>query len=367
VGRLKLRQAISSHSDRDVKRVLYLNVDDVDYPRNKAIREFAERRGCRVVTVPRKDKRFFLLAWIGLVYRALKIRGRFDYVLLAEFSIQYAMSAKIVAFWFGCPLVLDAFVGLHESIVQDWKAVRPGSLKARTLKFFDNLALHLADFILIDTDLRRDALAAKTRRPVLTLPVGAPSWAQPCEPKEPVGRIRVLYYGNYIPLHGLSYVLGNLMETQSTDEFEYVFIGNGSLRPSMERLAADVGLGARIVFKDSVDTRTLASEIDSADIVLGVFGDSPKAASVLANKVWQGAACGKVVVTRKSSALRELGMLPPEQLRQVDIDEPRGLAKALDAIAEDMRSRVLHFEGSRHVLDEYVDERFEAAATSLGL
>lgn len=349
-------------------RILYLNVHDVTYPRNMAVRDDFSQRNCEVIVVPRRDMPFFLLAWIGLVVRACKLRGPFHLVVLSEFSIQYALSAKIVSLRFRSTLVIDAFIGLYESLIEDWGWAHPKSIRARCIILLDKIAASLADVLLIDTLIRRDALAAHTKTPVVALPVGAPHWAQPLPPDiTPKKQTRVLYYGNYIPLHGLSYIIDNLGALRRKDNFEFVFIGEGSLRAGIEFQSERLGLNGKIVFRDAVPTGVLIEEIHAADVVLGVFGDSPKAASVLANKVWQGLASGRRVLTRSSDALSELSMVNSEQLIAVDVTDPFALTKALEEISAEDGNNSAYFENSRMRLDEYVQYRFDVAAGILGL
>ena len=71
--------------------------------------------------------------------------------------------------------------------------------------------------------------------------------------------------------------------------------------------------------------------IARAQICLGVFGSSDKAARVIPNKLFQQAAMGKPVITRASPALDGLAARFPESLRTVPASDPQALA---DAVAE---------------------------------
>ena len=63
---------------------------------------------------------------------------------------------------------------------------------------------------------------------------------------------------------------------------------------------------AKLRWVDWVDYADLVSWISRADLCLGIFGTSEKAASVIPNKVYQVVAAGRPVVTRDSPAIREL-------------------------------------------------------------
>ncbi|WP_327432510.1 hypothetical protein [Streptomyces sp. NBC_01236] len=61
------------------------------------------------------------------------------------------------------------------------------------------------------------------------------------------------------------------------------------------------------------------SHIHASDVVPGVTGPSPKAASVIANKVWQGLAFGRFVITREGPALAEIAQIVEQALVQAPL------------------------------------------------
>jgi hypothetical protein len=73
----------------------------------------------------------------------------------------------------------------------------------------------------------------------------------------------------------------------------------------------------------------LRGYVARADVVLGVFGTSVKARGVVANKVWQGLACGRSVITQRSSALAPLAAVVGGSLVQTEPGCASSLAQAL--------------------------------------
>lgn len=312
-------------------RVGYGRVWDPSYPRNARIRAYLCDRFAADITVNRR--------WAGSRLRRIPhdigsllfgLGGKQLYIL-AEFSLPYAAVLWTVARLNRGVFVVDAFVGQYETMVEDWKKTRPGTLRARWYSMVDRIACRLADLVLIDTRVRARALAdAHPGTEVLSLPVGAPAWARPAaERGSRTGRIEVLYYGNYIPLHGLPVVLAAIECAAGEVDLRVTLVGDGAPRRDIERLAARLGIDQLCRFVDPVPEDELAGYLGEADVVLGIFGDSEKARSVIANKVWQGLACGKSVITRASPALAEIGGACGDQLVQVDGGTEDSLVAAL--------------------------------------
>jgi glycosyltransferase involved in cell wall biosynthesis len=315
---------------RIASKLVYLAVHDVKYPRNHSLRRRLEEEGYDVVVVPVPLTGGYLLRCLKLLIAGLAEARNTRGVLLAEFSLQYAWVAWAMARACRAPLVVDWFVGLYETNVEDWHRFPPLSRRARTHAMFDALAVRLADLVITDTQIRAASLSRfSTDTPRMSLPVGAPDWAVarpfPCHQE----KFRVLYYGGYIPLHGVSTILAASTLLPGGSSIEFTLLGDGELRKAAEATAdGDV----RCHFVPPVPEEALADIISAHDVVLGIFGESTKASTVIANKVWQGLACGKVVVTRRSDALQEISDLVGAQLVQVIPGDPKALSDALWAL-----------------------------------
>lgn len=353
--------------------IVLFGVHDPNYPRTRMLQ--AQLRGWtdeRVQLVPLNHARGRLLKPLVLLVRGLTQRGRLSVVVLTEFSLQYAILAWVVARVRGARLVVDRFVGTYETHVLDYQSAAPKSGRARYFRAVDALAYRLADVVTIDTEMRAIRLQNSMRRfgtrPVYSLPVGAPEWAKDVRNVPGLERasvLRVLFYGNYLPLHGVEYVIDAMASVPRTVPFLLTVVGSSPDRPRIETKAKKLGLSDNCVFVDSLAENELAALMAENHVVLGIFGDTAKARSVVANKVWQGLYAGRTVISRDSPALTELLPLVGKQLRPVRFDDPAGLGKIIVELATSPAS-ALHPSRSAS-LDAYVRNAHEELFRELGI
>jgi len=118
------------------------------------------------------------------------------------------------------------------------------------------------------------------------------------------GAVRVLFYGQLIPLHGVETILKAARSAREED-FEWTLIGQGQEEDLVRRMLAEEPL-ERLRWIPWVPYEDLARWIHDADICLGIFGAGDKAARVIPNKVFQAVSANRPLVTRDSPAVREL-------------------------------------------------------------
>lgn len=341
-------------------RVLYWAVHDPTYPRNARIRAFLEHKmGAEVVIVP-KPTIGSRLARVRRLLRHLKgiRRGDFDVVVLSEFSVQFAVTARLAAARTRAILVTDFFVGLEETEIGDFKLHKEDSLRARLLRKADRYAISQASLALTDTEARASRFSQKFRKEFLSLPVGAPEWAR-MESKG--GRdIDFLYYGSYLPLHGVDLLVPAIADPKSGVR-NAVFIGSGPNRAATERRAALLESSVEFTFIDDLPANELGNYLGRARAVAGIFGDSLKAREVIANKVWQGLYAGARVVTRASPALDEIRDVVGDHLLEVSDVTPAGITTVIaTAVAVPPTSL-----NPARALDSYVADKYASLEAAL--
>ena len=226
------------------------------------------------------------------------------------------------------PVVLDHLVGASDTARDRGVPTGP---RQRLLRRLDDAALGAADVVVVDTDEHREALPEQVRRRALVVAVGAPAeWfaAGDRAVAASTGPLRVVFFGLFTPLQGAP-VIGEALARLAGEPVEVTMVGNGQDRAEAQRTAAG---NRAVTWRDWVGADELPALVAVHEVCLGIFGTGDKAARVVPNKVFQGAAAGCALVTSDTApqrrVLREAAALVPA-------GDPAALAEALRTLAHD--------------------------------
>jgi glycosyltransferase involved in cell wall biosynthesis len=205
-----------------------------------------------------------------------------------------------------------------------------GGLRQRLLRGLDDAALGAADVVVVDTEEHRDALPAQVRHRAVVVAVGAPHewYAEEVPRQRPGVPLRAVFFGLFTPLQGAP-TIGAALAALADDPVEVTMVGSGQDHAEARRLAAG---NPRARWLDWVAAADLPALVAEHDVCLGIFGTGSKAARVVPNKVFQGAAAGCALVTSDTPPQRRaLG----DAAVYVPAGDAGALAKALRLLAED--------------------------------
>lgn len=320
-------------------RVCYFGSYNSEYARNAII-----RRGLDIAGVEVYECRTDLGLSKGQRYRELwqrqrELPGSLDAIVVAELN-QYQMPlARYAAHRLGARLVFDPFISLYDTFVQDRALVSSRSIKAGVYRVADWAAVNMADAVFTDTEehLKFFRRFVGLRRPGFVVPIGANEAV--FDPNRFVGtgdspdRFRVLFWGKFIPLQGVDTILraAKLLERQVG--LTITLIGSGQMLSSAKGLARRLGLKS-VQFPGFVALTELPMRIASADVCLGIFGTTEKALRVVPNKVYEGLAMRKPVITGASPAIEE--ELEPEfHVLTVPMGDAEAIAEAIIRLRRD--------------------------------
>lgn len=327
-----------------------------------------------------KDARYFsplslaglALAWFGSAWRlagAWRRAGGAPVVVVGFNGQLDVLLLKLLGGRFGPRIVFAPLVSVTETLVDDRDVYREGSLAARLLKALDRATCRAADVVVVDTHAHRswfiESLGVNPSRllvchlgadpevflePDLTESANAAAFSKaaaadaaatanaatlpraitPAKAGASAEPLDVLWFGQYLPLHGLDVIVDAVGRLAVRDDvrrrLRFTFIGTGEERERVERNLR--ATRADVHFEDWVAYELLPARIARADIVLGIFGSSQKARMVIPNKVYEAAAVGAAIITSDTPAIREVF----EDGRDLLLCPADGLALA-DAIA----------------------------------
>lgn len=288
-----------------------------DYVRAVTLRSAAcKLDGVEVVVI--KNRRTGLLRYAEVFGKLLaaRLRDKPDAYLLTFRGYEMLLPVRLLTV--GRPLIYDEFINPIEWVVKEQRQVRAkvgsGRLYARVVRLASRVIVGVVasgmfryvykklvesvDVVLTDTASHADVSAELTgvsQSKFFPIPVGADEtvFVDDATP----GRsevFTVLYYGNMLPLHGLSHVIRAATKLAG-EPIKFVLVGGD------EQVAKDVAIakrkGAVIDYRPWVEFDKLPKLMQSADLCLaGPFGDTFQARYVITGKAYQFLAMGRPTI-----------------------------------------------------------------------
>lgn len=211
----------------------------------------------------------------------------------------------------GVRMIWDVFISLYNTIVEDRNLIARHNPLAWTLWGLEWLALRIVDVAIIDTEAHAAYLRStfsRSTRQVRSVFVGAESerFRIPTSLSRPPidGRMQVLFYGQFIPLHGIDTVV-KAAKLSENEPIDWLLIGKGQEEARIRSLLDDLG-PKYLKWVPWVKYEQLIGYLASSHVGLGIFGNSDKASRVIPNKVYQILSANVPLITRDSPAVREL-------------------------------------------------------------
>jgi len=347
-------------------KVCYFGTYDVEQSRNSVIIQGLRQNGVEVVECHARlwrntaDKIQSVRKGLfhpGLLWRVLHTYLRLlrRYIRIGDYDVMvvgYAghfdiFLAKLLTIFSGKPLVFDALLSLTETIVEDRGLAPRGSLLAHLAYLVDKYSCRLADLVLLDTQahmqhFHRDFGAGLDK--LRQVPVGADEVY--CRDSSSSGNegdpFRVLYFGQYIPLHGVNYIVQAAKILEEHADIRFELVGDGQTYEEVFSLAQRLQVRNVTFHREWFSPENLiAGFIRPADVCLGIFGDSAKARRVVPIKVFVALAMGKPVITGDSPAARELLTHGADAIL-CEMANPQALAQAILLLKNDrsLRERI---------------------------
>ena len=292
----------------DKETIVFVCSAKGSYTRNDVLRGVLRKIAGRYREVVSEKETYFerLLE----VLRRWLILPKNNASLVLGFVAQALVPMAIVLGW--RIAIMDVFISVFDTLCLDRKTFKADGCIGGMIKAYERWCLNKADILLTDTEENADYYAeifGISRRRFVAVPVSAnadlfrPPSRQPGE-RSTDGKIRVLYYCTFLPLHGAGVVYQAARLLSTDNHIEWVIVGKG---PLSGRLDAELGRWGlpnvrRIPW---VPYENLGLTVAEADICLaGHFSKNPKALRVVPGKAYQYLAAAKPVVLGDAPANR---------------------------------------------------------------
>ncbi|MEM3433307.1 MAG: glycosyltransferase, partial [Candidatus Methanomethyliaceae archaeon] len=259
--------------------------------------------------------------------------GDYDVMVLGYPGQLDVPLARVLTWLRKRPLVLDVFMSIY-LIAQERGLTERSPLTARLLYLLEKVACSLPDLLIIDTE---EYVAWFNRVYGINpsrfrlVPTGADDRIfRPVSVEKKDHLFRVLYYGSFIPNHGVTYIIEAARLLQDEPDIRFELIGDGPEKARAMALAQQYNL-TNVVFENWLDQEELVQRAATADVILGAFGTTPQSLMTVQNKIYEGLAMGKPVITGDSPTVRKI-MKPGVHILLCQRENPSSLAEAIQTL-----------------------------------
>ncbi len=209
----------------------------------------------------------------------------------------------------GRPLILDHMMSPYDSLVYEKQKVTPGSIVEQLIYYYERMLLQNATAILTDTSNHKHYLANLFQvNPQKIYPVHVGTDEDLFKPlpftKPDHNYFEVFFYGSFLPLHGVSYIL---QAAHLLQELPIKFHLVGGHKTDLKKFANQIKELelSNVVHTPWIEYEQLPTVIAAADLCLGgPFGNTGQAQRIITGKTYQFLAMNKPTV---------LGMIKPDQ------------------------------------------------------
>jgi len=312
-------------------KICYIAGREAAYSRTRNIITALQRAGFEVVTClpPKKG----VQQYPKLLWQFISKKRGCDLVIVGFYGQLLLPFVRLLT---RKPILFDVYISTFGTMVDDRGAAGASNWKAKLFWLLDHLSMRWADRIILETNdhilgYEKTYKIAREKFVRMFLP-SDDSVIFRRESARQNGRFLVHFHGEYAPFHGVEVIIRAAKELED-ENVAFQIIGKG-ITYERDRSLADTLNVKNIRFIDWVPYQELADYMCRADVCLGFFGDNPRAARVLTNKVVEALAVGQPLITRKNNPVQEL-VEDGESAMLVEAGKPEALAQAIRVLKND--------------------------------
>lgn len=338
-------------------KICFLGIYDPQYPRNDVLLNALRSGGAHVVEC--REVAHDRLRYKKLIPKFSKLVTDCDVVIAAYPSPIPTLLAKIFS---RKKVVADAFFSMYDAVVNDRREYTRFDPRALKLLLFDWLSALFADALLVDTEAHKKYWSTWpliNPHKIYVVPIGVNpkhvyKISDPLAVDDLPPHVSVTFHGNYIPLQGVTSIVRAFALLRDHSEITFRMVGWGQDFEKAMNLIQELGIQDRVDVIKRIPYEQINYYLNASDIILGIFGTSDKARRVVPNKVYEGCAVAKALITMDTPAIRE--MFTPEEIVLVS-GTPESIAKAIrDLEAHPEKRELIAQRGYNRLVTSYTPQ-----------
>jgi glycosyltransferase involved in cell wall biosynthesis len=308
-------------------RIGFFGTYDKTYTSNQFFLQGLEANNISVVEINAHTKVTALLtakdmSWMQLIKRFSKkfriitetIRKRKELKTVDVIYVGYpghvdVFFAFIVAKLFGKKLVFNPLLTIYIGFTEERVVMGKNSVIGQMIKFFEKTAYNLCNMVFADTPYQKNLFQKIFTIPsskIRVLPIGADNKGYEYSIyKNNDKKINVVYYGLYSSIHGVEYIIEAANILKNDKNIIFTLVGNGSEYDTNFKRVQELKLKNVKFYPDIMEGQHLEL-LQKADVFLGLLQKHPSVDRIIPNKVYQGLALGRAVLTADAPVTRSV-------------------------------------------------------------
>ncbi len=250
--------------------------------------------------------------------------------------------AFVIAKLFGKKLVFNPLLTVYVGFTEERIVLGKRSLLGLAIKIGEGLAYKICDLIFADTPYQKVLLIkvfGLSESKIKVLPIGADNKGyEYSENKNKGNRVNVVYYGLYSPIHGVEHLISAAQILKDDKDVEFNLVGWGSEYQKNYDRAKELKLKNVIFHPDILEGQHLEL-LQKADIFIGFLQKHPSVDRIIPNKVYQGLALGRTVLTADAPVTRSV-FENKKDMYFIEAANPRAIADAILDLKSNPRLRL---------------------------